>query len=563
MMENKAIAKHFKLLAQLMELHEENPFKTRSVSTAGFQLDKWPTSLYQDWQQGIRAWEGISNSTTGKLLELFEQGEILALRQLLDQTPTGVVELLQIKGLGPKKVQIIWKQLGIESPGELHYACNENRLIEAKGFGLKTQEEILKALTFAQNNKGWLIYPQALHAVEVFEQRAASWLNGRVYARSGALRRCCEILDGLEWVVVATPTEGLQLSETLQSFYTLLPYEANNTLAFVDASGIKHYLHLCEEEQFVYQWWKTTGSVAHTEQMLALGLAEHQNFKDENALYQHVGLPFIPPELREGMQEIHLAQQQKLPTLIEWKDLKGTLHNHSTYSDGVHSLEQMLLYCKNELSLAYLGICDHSKTAVYAKGMTEGTVMQQWAEIDALNAQYAPFKIFKGIESDILSDGSLDYPDEILAGFDFVVASIHSNLKMDQEKATQRLIRAIENPFTTLLGHPTGRLLLSRPGYPIDFKKVIDACAANGVAIEINANPLRLDLDWRQHAYALEKGVKLSINPDAHRMEGLRDMEFGLLAGRKGGLSASECLNAMSLEEITAYFALQKAKRKA
>jgi len=274
----------------------------------------------------------------------------------------------------------------------------------------------------------------------------------------------------------------------------------------------------------------------------------------EEAIYNQLGLAYIAPELREGLDEIMLAKDNKLPTLIQFEDLKGTLHNHSTYSDGVHSLSEMANYSKNELGLQYFGICDHSKTAVYANGLSIDRIQQQWSEIDQLNQQLAPFKILKGVESDILSDGSLDYPAEILSQFDFVVASIHSNLKMDEDRATQRLITAIENPFTTILGHPTGRLLLSRAGYPIDYKKVIDACAANQVVIEINANPLRLDMDWRWHRYAVSKGVLFSINPDAHRMEGLWDMHHGIAVARKGGLSKENCLNAMSLAQIENYF---------
>jgi len=271
-------------------------------------------------------------------------------------------------------------------------------------------------------------------------------------------------------------------------------------------------------------------------------------------IYLKAGLEFMKPELREGDTFIEKAANNSLPQLISYNDLKGTLHNHSTWSDGVNTIEEMALYCRDTLKLEYLGMCDHSKSAFYAKGLSIERILQQQEEIDHLNKKLDGFKIFKGIESDILNDGSLDYPEEILKKFDFIVASVHSNLKMDEEKATARVIKAIENPYTTILGHPTGRLLLSRKGYPINYKKVIDACAANKVVIEINANPFRLDLDWRWHQYALQKGVTLSINPDAHRNEGFLDMHFGVLVARKGGLSKENCLNALSLAEITQFF---------
>ncbi|HCB46883.1 MAG TPA: DNA polymerase/3'-5' exonuclease PolX, partial [Algoriphagus sp.] len=251
--------------------------------------------------------------------------------------------------------------------------------------------------------------------------------------------------------------------------------------------------------------------------------------------------------------EVSLAKEQKIPTLLEEKDLKGILHNHSTYSDGKHSLRQMAEYCK-ELGYEYLGISDHSRTASYAGGLEIEKVQKQHEEIDQLNKELAPFKIFKGIESDILGDGSLDYPEDVLKSFDFIVSSVHSILNMDIKRATKRLLTAIENPYTTILGHPTGRLLLRREGYPIDHKTIIDACAKNKVVIEINANPWRLDLDWRWVRYAMDQGVMLSINPDAHEMDGYADMKYGVLVGRKGGLTKEMTLNALSLKEIQEYF---------
>ncbi len=256
--------------------------------------------------------------------------------------------------------------------------------------------------------------------------------------------------------------------------------------------------------------------------------------------------------MREGISELDWAKNKTLPKLISDTDLKGILHNHSTYSDGRNTLEEMALACR-DLGMEYLGIADHSKTAVYAGGLYPKDVLAQHQEIDKLNTELAPFKILKGIESDILYDGSLDYEEEILKTFDFVVASVHSQLKMSKEKANTRLIKAIENPYTTILGHPTGRLLLSREGYPIDHHKIIDACAANNVVLEINANPLRLDLDWRHIQYALEKNVLLSINPDAHNTAGYHHMHYGVCVARKGGLTKDMTLNALSLSEIETF----------
>jgi DNA polymerase (family 10) len=290
-------------------------------------------------------------------------------------------------------------------------------------------------------------------------------------------------------------------------------------------------------------------------------LRENTPIASESAFFEKAGLPWIPEELREGYIEFDLAKAGKIPQLLEDKDLKGILHNHSTYSDGKHTLRQMAEYCK-ELGYEYLGISDHSRTAFYAGGLEIEKVQKQHQEIDQLNKELAPFRIFKGIESDILTDGSLDYPEEVLASFDFIVSSIHSNLGMDRKKATARLINAIMNPYTTILGHPTGRLLLRREGYPIDHKAVIDACALHNVVIEINANPWRLDLDWRWVNYAVDKGVKLSINPDAHEMGGYADMKYGVIAGRKGGLTKDMTFNAMSADEIGKYFQDRKSKSK-
>lgn len=292
-------------------------------------------------------------------------------------------------------------------------------------------------------------------------------------------------------------------------------------------------------------------------------LGEHfykNNHTSEEEAYTSAGMPHIPVDLREGNGELEWAQDHSLDELLALEDLTGPLHNHSTYSDGKNKLEDLALYCKSA-GYEYLGIADHSRSAFYANGLDEDRIRIQHEEIDHLNKSLAPFKIFKGIESDILTDGSLDYSPEVLGSFDYIVASIHSGLSMDAKKATERLIRAIQNPYTTILGHPTGRLLLRREGYPIDHRAVIDACAHYQVVIEINANPWRLDLDWRWVRYAMAQGVTLSINPDAHENEGVRHMKYGVIVGRKGGLTKDMTLNTKSVEELTEYFEERKKNK--
>ncbi|MFM6975651.1 MAG: helix-hairpin-helix domain-containing protein [Sphingobacteriaceae bacterium] len=548
-MENKTIARTLRLFSQLLDLHEENPFKVRSIANAAFKVDKLPFLIAQKSLDEMSVIEGIGKSTATKIHELVNTGHIAELDQILAETPDGVVEILQIKGIGPKKVAIIWRDLGIESVGELLYACNENRLIEAKGFGLKTQEEIIKVIEFRMASSGRLLYAKVEQQAETLLKDLQNGFPNNPISLTGDYRRRLEIIDQLDILL------GLEPSDFKK---TTLPNNLNIVLDdknYVHTDeGISIQFHFCHPADFGWELIRTTGNTQHVADLEKKLEGKSIAGKSELEIYALAGLDFIEPELREGNAEIVLAEKHQLPQLIKLSDLKGSLHNHSTWSDGVNTLEEMALFCRDELKLEYLGICDHSKSAFYANGLNELRLAAQHREINELNKKLAPFYIFKGIESDILYDGSLDYDTGTLASFDFVVASVHSTLKMTEEKATERLIKAIENPYTTILGHPTGRLLLSRSGYPINHQKVIDACAANGVVIEINANPLRLDLDWRWHQYALEKGVMLAINPDAHRTDGFFDMHYGILVGRKGRLSAQMCLNAMNLDQIDTFF---------
>ena len=532
-MNNETIADTLKLTAQLMDLHNENPFKVKSLLNASFKIDKLDKELSTLSQAEMEQLDGIGKSMAAKAQELLTTGTTKELQALIEKTPAGVIEMLSIKGIGPKKVQALWKELELESVGELLYACNENRLVDLKGFGAKTQELVRKGIEFKIASRGKFHYAAAeALALELLEFIQKKYTVKHI-SFCGALRRKCEIIEAVEILV---STDNIDISE------------------FENPLGIKIEIYTCAENEFYKQLFLRSGTAEHIAQS---GIDLTGEYADEQEIYSKNNFQYIEPELREGLNELALARENKIPKLIELADLKGILHNHSKYSDGNNSLEEMAVYAK-KLGYEYLGICDHSQSAFYASGMKEDKIMAQHAEIEKLNQQLAPFKIFKGVESDILYDGNLDYPEEILKSFDFIVASVHSILKMDSEKATSRLIKAIENPYTTLLGHPTGRLLLSREGYPIDHKKVIDACAANGVIMELNAHPYRLDIDWRWIQYCIEKGVKISINPDAHKTEGYHDMYYGVCAARKGMLTMEMCFNALNCTDLEAYFLKRK-----
>jgi DNA polymerase (family X) len=533
-MDAEQIIQSLSLLGKLMELHNDNPFKIKSLTNAVFKLDKTQIDIAHCDIKDLESIDGIGKGLVSKIEELRNTGELKELNDWLARTPIGVVEMLSIKGIGPKKVALLWQDLGCETIGELYYACQENRLISIKGFGAKTQEQVKQAIEFKMANSGKKHYASleklAFTIVdEIKKEHGLEWIE-----ITGDLRRKMEIAEQIDILIgTATPL---------------------NLDKFTRDVSVKVNILQVQPELFYNALFETSSTEAH-KIWLSGNATLKENYTSEIAIYEAYEKPYILPELRDGLFE---DQYNPSTSLIELKDLKGILHNHSTYSDGIDTLETMAKYCK-ELGYEYLGICDHSQAAFYAEGMKPEKVLAQHAEIEKLNKVLFPFKILKGVESDILNDGSLDYEEDILKQFDFIVASVHSNLKMDEAKANERLIKAIENPYTAILGHPTGRLLLSRQGYPIDHKKIIDACAANNVVIELNAHPWRLDIDWRWIPYCLEKGVMISINPDAHQKMGYHDMYYGVNVARKGLLTKKHCLNAMGLEAIEQFF---KSKKK-
>ncbi|HWZ22740.1 MAG TPA: PHP domain-containing protein, partial [Cytophagaceae bacterium] len=433
-----------------------------------------------------------------------------------------------------------------------------------KGFGEKTQDSVLKSVDFILSNRGKFLFSEVEDFAVQLESKLKELDISIQISLSGDIRRKMESVAFVQ-LIIGTD-ERAKTIEILDKFSWLKKNEITSS-PFVwrgkdKILNVSVEIKLYPTKEYSTQLFLHSSGIAHlkgeaNEGNSFLNYVNKNSFTEEKEIYESLGMQYIVPELREGYKEITRAKAQQLPVLLEETDLKGSLHNHSKYSDGKNTLEEMAVYCK-ELGYQYLGISDHSKTATYANGLQEYSVKQQQEEIDRLNKKLAPFKIFKGIESDILIDGSLDYSEDILKTFDFIVASIHSGFNMDIHKATARLITAIENPYTTMLGHPTGRILLRREGYPIDHRKIIDACADNKVIIEINSNPHRLDIDWRWVDYALDKGVVLSINPDAHIKTGYHDMKYGVYVGRKGGLTADMTFNAWPLEKVEQWFKEKK-----
>lgn len=546
-MDNSQISEHFSLLSKLLDIHGENSFKSRTYSIAAYNVDQLETSLAAMPRESIASLKGMQGSVGQKVVELLDTGKLTALEELIASTPPGVLEMLQVKGIGPKKIHSIWKEMEIESLGELLYACHENRLTRYKGFGAKTQQNLQEGIEYYLQNQGHFLYSEMEELYPQILGYLQKLFGEEKVAVTGAYRRQETTLEELAFEVQASIEQIKPKFQTAQPPELL--EESDASILYKLKNGLKLRL-LYGTAPLPLRLLRSTGSEAFVEAFLqSYPVNAAAGANDDRSLFEEAGIAFIPPCLRESAAIIQHVANNNLPGLIQPEDIRGIIHSHSTWSDGLHSLEEMARACRDK-GFEYLVISDHSKSATYARGLSEERIRDQHKEIDALNQQLAPFRIFKSIECDILNDGSLDYPDDILASFDLVIASVHSNLKMSEEKAMERLLRAISNPYVRILGHPTGRLLLSRKGYPVNHEKLIDACAEKGVVLEINAHPRRLDLDWRWIQLAVSKGVMLSINPDAHSIEGFNDIRYGVLAAQKGMLTKENNLSSKSREEF-------------
>jgi DNA polymerase (family X) len=536
-MNNKEIAKSFKLLSELMELHGENPFKIRAYTNAYQILRKFEQDLKTMTVSEIEKLPNLNKSTAEKALQLALHDELDILNEYKKKTPPGIIDMLNIRGLGPKKVLSIWKEMDVLDIQDLLLACNENRLVAFKGFGIKTQEEIKNKIEFYQASSGkylcHYVYPIAIELVD----KIAALYPQELTSLTGQIRRKCSIVDGIQLITTVDSALLKNLMDQNKDGSEIWMYKDVNVT-----------IHQSNKADFWRDLFSKSASDEFLEKIGNISLGT--TFQSEEEIFQNQNASFVHPEYRETSFAAAQAKENKCPNLIEVTDIKGVVHTHTKYSDGLHAIAEMATHSHN-LGYEYIVITDHSKSAFYANGLSIERVEMQWKEIDDLNkSNKSPCYIFKGIESDILNDGSLDYPDDILASFDLVIASIHANLNMDKEKATTRLIKAIENPYTSMLGHPTGRLLLGRRGYEIDHKKIIDSCSQNNVHIEINANPQRLDIDWTWIPYCIEKNVLISINPDAHSKGQIAYISAGIDAARKGGLTKEMCINTFSKEDF-------------
>jgi len=562
-MQVKVISDILNEIGALLEIKGENPFKSKAYYNAARVISGIEDLDTIIKNRELKKIKGIGDAIASKIEEYVRTGSIEYLESLKKEIPPSLLELLEVPNLGPKKIKILYDTLGITNLGELEYACRENRLITLPNFGEKTQEKILKGIEFLKRHKGEYLLGDAYPQAQGIKEKLLKIISEENIEVCGSIRRKKEVVRDID-ILVATSEH-----ESITKFFITLP-EIEEVLLTGDTktscrlkTGIEADLRIVEKTSFPYAVMYFTGSKEHNVRLRSIakakglklneyGLFEGENIikcSSEEAIYEVLGLEFIPPELREDMGEIEAAMEKKIPQLIKLSDIKGIFHIHSDFSDGIDTIEKLSIKAK-EMGMSYIGISDHSKSAYYARGLKNDDILRQWEIIDTLNKNTHDFYIFKGIESDILPDGSLDYNEEILKGFDFVIASIHSSFNMKKDEMEKRIIKAIENPYTTMLGHPTGRLLLSRDGYSVDIKMIIDACATHHVIIELNANPYRLDLDWRYLKYAREKGVLISVNPDAHSSDGFYDICYGVGIARKGWLETKDILNAKTLNDI-------------
>ncbi len=558
MLDRKTAARTLRAIAQLTELHGGNPHRVRAFANAARSVERLEGDLAAMVASGdILEVPGIGKGTAAVLADLAGGREPEALGELERKTPPGVRELLEVAGLGPKRARTLWQELAVTSIGELEYACRENRLLGLAGFGAASQQRLLDALRFHQSSRERRLVHQAWSAADELTAALVAAPGVERVEVAGELRRGCETVAVLDVVVVGgREAVGGALRTALRDVQPMPDGGWSGTAG----DGLPARVQTADGGRAAWALVEATGSAAHLDALRRRASAAGLRIDDgrlwfaeeavaiaaEAELYAALGCQWVPPELREDGREVEAAARHRLPVLVELRDLRGALHNHTTDSDGAASVAEMARAAA-ELGWQLLGIADHSPAAHYANGLTADRLRAQWRVIDELNAGGGP-RLVKGIEADILPDGRLDVPEGCEDGLEYVVASVHSSFRMTSEAQTERVLAAIGHPACRVLGHPTGRLLLGRPGYEIDLERVLEACAERGVAVEINASPYRLDLDAAWARRAIESGVALAVNPDAHDAAGLADLRWGVTVARRAGAEARHLINCGDIE---------------
>ncbi len=585
-MDKNEVANMLDEVGNLMELKEgSNPFEVRAYQNAARAVSALDGDIEQLTREGkLKGVPGLGSTIIKRIEELVNTGHMALYDELVATTPPIKLEMLRIQGVGPKKINAIYNALHINSIAELEQACRENKIAPLPGFGKKTQDKILQGIAFLSQHADRFLYPVAEEEAERIRAVLAKMPEIVRLQVAGSLRRRRETVKDIDMVASVDDAAGDDVKRKIMDVFTSQPSvvaitgKGETKSSVVLKSGMNMDLRVVNDSQFPYTLHHFSGSKEHHISLRRRALSMNMTINDyglfrgkephlelipcknEADIYAALGMDYIEPELREDTGEIEAAVHHTLPVLVQESDLRGVLHVHSTWSDGQNTIREMTEACIAR-GYEYVGITDHSKVAAYAGGLNEEALRRQAEEIDRLNEEFAGrIHILKGTECDILRDGSLDFADEVLASLDFVVASIHSQFNLSLEEQTQRMLRAIANPYVDIIGHPTGRILLERAGYELDVDAMIDAAAAHHVCIEINAHPSRLDLDWRYLHRARDKGIKIPIDPDAHSIDGLDMVRYGVGIARKGWLRASDVLNTMHTEALLDFFRKRRQK---
>ena len=554
-------------IARLLELKGENPFKIRAYTNAARALELYSGDFQKLVADGqLEELEGIGSAIAKKIDQYVTTGALPYYEELRASFPDTLAELFELQGLGAKKIKALWETLNIKSIAELEAACRDGRVAELPGFGVKTAENLLRSIERREKHSARHLLSEASVVMDQIIEHFRDHPDVSQIGSAGSLRRAKETIGDLDVLVASKNPSGVTEHFVTFPLIDRILAKGETKTSVLLKNGMQSDLRVVANNEFPFALAYFTGSKEHNVNLRGRALRNGWTLNEyrlgpepsakvaakpippistEEDLYAALGLDFIPPELREATGEIEAAEAGKLPKLVELSNLRGTFHVHTNASDGRNSLPEMVAAAR-DLGLQYVGMADHSKSSFQAHGLNEEQLLQQVKAIQRLNAEFkGDFWIFTGVECDILRDGTLDFSDEILAQLDYVVASVHSALTLPEKAMTDRVVRAMQNPFVTMLGHPSGRLLLSREAYQIDLREVVSAAAATNTIIELNANPRRLDMDWRLWRQAKELGVLCSINPDAHSIAGFQDLWFGVQAARKGWLAKEDVINCL------------------